>query len=177
MPRDRGCFCAFTDFGLFQMKSLGPHSAVQRLWAIVGPLLRDHGFNAGVGTSTSAILKPPPSSSPNRERRVSTSSAVLVQDPSGPRLFRNEHPILSFYPCSRTTCHRCSSDGVCCSPPLSPLAKVPHCRRILLSFDAGCSFLFVLHCVVERHQSRSLRTGIGARQFVFFAGFWFIHIT
>jgi hypothetical protein len=43
--------------------------------------------------------------------------------------------------------------------------------------DAGCSLLVVLHCVVERHQSRSLRTGIGARQFVFFAGFWFIHIT
>jgi hypothetical protein len=79
-----------------QMKIAGQHAAVKRLWEIVGPLLRDHGFNAGSGASTAnrhSVLqqqqqqqqqqRSPPFSpkSPTRERRM--SSAVLIQRPSG----------------------------------------------------------------------------------------------
>jgi hypothetical protein len=87
-----------------QVKLVGQHAAVARLWEIVGPLLQDHGFNAGTGLSSicsqSGGLKQqqnqqlfPLDSREPRERRTSTSSVVLV-------------------------------DGGVQSPPLSPLAKV-----------------------------------------------------
>jgi hypothetical protein len=66
-----------------QIKSLGQHTAVQRLWEIVGPLLRDHGFNSGVGASTNVPNAPKDEfpSSPARERRTSSASAVVVDYP------------------------------------------------------------------------------------------------
>ena len=87
-----------------QVKLVGQHAAVARLWEIVGPLLQDHGFNAGTGLSSicsqSGGLKQQQNqqlfsldSREPRERRTSTSSVVLV-------------------------------DGGVQSPPLSPLAKV-----------------------------------------------------
>jgi hypothetical protein len=85
---------------IVQVKLVGQNAAVARLWEIVGPLLQDHGFNAGTGSSSicsqSGGFKPQLfqfDSSEPRERRTSTSSVVLV-------------------------------DGGAQSPPLSPLAKV-----------------------------------------------------
>jgi hypothetical protein len=86
----RCCLPRVTD--VVQMKSLGQHAAVARLWEIVGPLLRDHGFNAGVGSSTVNLTtkqqqqhqQSPPFSpkSPSRDRRTSTSSAVYLHSPA-----------------------------------------------------------------------------------------------
>jgi hypothetical protein len=85
---------------IVQVKLVGQNAAVARLWEIVGPLLQDHGFNAGTGSSSicsqSGGFKPQLfqfDSREPRERRTSTSSVVLV-------------------------------DGGAQSPPLSPLAKV-----------------------------------------------------
>lgn len=98
---------------ILQVKLVGQHAAVARLWEIVGPLLQDHGFNAGTGLSStcsqSGGLNPPlfqMDSREPRERRTSTSSVVFV-------------------------------DGGVQSPPLSPLAKVKFCVLPLMSVYGG----------------------------------------
>jgi hypothetical protein len=127
-----------------QIKSYGQHAAVQRLWSIVGPLLRDHGMNAGAGTSTTVNQhhhhqkhqqrSPPfsPTKSPARDRRLSTSSAVFVRSqcdeaPSSPPL----SPSASFKELEQGSLFSSPAFGSFASPHL--LDKKGPTRRFSLS--------------------------------------------